>query len=68
MCSIYKKEVQSYFYTPFAYIVTALFMFLFTMMFNNKIASMDSSSIHFLFPEVFYNVTFYFIFIVPLED
>ena len=66
MFSIYKKDVQSYFFTPFAYILTALFMFLFTNMFNNKIASMDSSSIYFLFTEIFYNVTFYFIFIVPI--
>ncbi|MBO4878396.1 MAG: ABC transporter permease [Ruminococcus sp.] len=66
MFSIYKKEVQSYFYTPFAYIITALFMFLFTLIFNIKIASMDSSSIHFTFTEVFYNVTFYFIFLVPI--
>lgn len=66
MFSIYKKDLQSYFFTPFAYILTALFMFLFTMMFENKIADMDSSSIHFLFTEVFYNVTFYFIFIVPI--
>jgi ABC-2 type transport system permease protein len=41
-------------------------MFLFTQMFSNKVAVMDSSTVYFLFTEVFYNVTFYFIFIVPI--
>ena len=34
MFSVYKKELQSFFYTPFAYVITALFIFLFTHMFN----------------------------------
>ncbi|HBB71154.1 MAG TPA: ABC transporter permease, partial [Ruminococcus sp.] len=66
MFSVYKKEVQSFFYTPFAYVSAALFIFLFTMMFNIAISKMDSSSIHFTFTEIFYDITFYFIFLVPI--
>ena len=39
MFSIYKKELQSFFYTPFAYALTALFMLLFTYMFNTSIGN-----------------------------
>ncbi len=66
MFSIYKKELQSFFFTPFAYALTALFMFLFTYMFNSGIGNMDSSTYSFSFPEIFYNVIFYFIFLVPI--
>ena len=66
MFSIYKKELQSFFFTPFAYAIAALFMFLFTYMFNTSIGNMDSSSFQFSFTEIFYNVIFYFIFLVPI--
>ncbi|MBP3760415.1 MAG: ABC transporter permease subunit [Ruminococcus sp.] len=66
MFSVYKKELQSFFFTPFAYALAALFMFLFTYMFNTSIGNMDSSSFQFSFTEIFYNVIFYFIFLVPI--
>ncbi|MBR0140816.1 MAG: ABC transporter permease subunit [Ruminococcus sp.] len=66
MFSVYKKELQSFFFTPFAYAIAALFMFLFTYMFNTGIGNMDSSSFQFSFTEIFYNVIFYFIFLVPI--
>ena len=66
MFSIYKKELQSMFYTPFAYAIAALFMFLFTSTFNNSIGSMDSSVFRFAFSDIFYNVIFYFIFLIPI--
>lgn len=66
MFSIYKKELQSFFYTPFAYILTALFMLLFTYVFNTSIANMDSSMYQFSFTEIFYTVIFYFIFLIPI--
>ena len=66
MLSIYKKELQSFFYTPFAYILAALFMFLFTYMFNTGIGDMESNVYEFSFAGVFYNVIFYFIFLVPI--
>ena len=66
MLSIYKKELQSFFYTPFAYILAALFMFLFTYMFNTGIGDMESNVYEFSFAGIFYNVIFYFIFLVPI--
>ncbi len=66
MFSIYKKELQSFFFTPFAYILTALFMFLFTLQFNSAIGDMNTDTFKFTFPEIFYNMTFYFIFLIPI--
>ena len=66
MFSLYKKEVQSYFCSPFAYIVSALFMLVFSLSFIYAISNMDSSTLRFSFPEIFYNNFFYFIFLIPL--
>lgn len=66
MFPIYKKELQSFFYTPFAYTLTALFMLLFTYMFNIPISNVDQSTYQFSFTEIFYNVIFYFIFLIPI--
>ncbi|MDE5569952.1 MAG: ABC transporter permease, partial [Ruminococcus sp.] len=66
MFSIYKKELQSFFYTPFAYAVSALFMFLFTFMFNNALGNLEKATFQFTFPEIFYNLIFYFIFLIPI--
>jgi len=66
MFSIYKKELQSFFFTPFAYIITALFMLLFSYVLNISIANMDSSMLQFSFNEVFYNVILFFIFLIPI--
>ncbi len=66
MFSIYKKELQSYFYTPFAYVVSALFMLLFTYMFNAGIADLGQSTYYFSFSSVFYNVMVLFLFLIPI--
>lgn len=66
MFSIYKKELQSFFYTPFAYTIAALFMLIFTYMFDNKIANVDSSTYYFSFTSIFYSVTLFFIFLIPI--
>ena len=66
MFSIYKKDVQSFFYTPFAYVMTALFTFLITQMFNNLLGNLPSAVLRFTFPEIFYNLIFYFIFLIPI--
>lgn len=65
MFSLYKKEVQCYFYSPFAYVVCALFMLVFTLALSNGISDMDSDTLKFSFPEIFYNNFFYFIFLIP---
>lgn len=66
MFSLYKKEVQSYFCSPFAYIVSALFLLVFSMSFIQGISNMDSSVFKFSFSNIFYNNFFYFIFMIPL--
>ncbi len=66
MFALYKKEVQSYFYSPFAYVVCALFMLVFSLSFINGIGNMDSNTFKFSFSNVFYNNFFYFIFMIPM--
>lgn len=66
MFSLYKKELQAFFYSPFAYVLTALFMLIFSFVFITSIASMDSNVLKFSFPDIFYNNFFYFIFIIPI--
>ena len=66
MFPIYKKELQSFFYTPFAYTITALFLLLFTYMISTKVADLESNIAIFSYTEVFYNVIIYFIFLIPL--
>ncbi len=66
MFSLYKKEVQSYFCSPFAYVVSALFLMVFSLSFINSISNMDSSVLKFSFSNIFYNSFFYFIFLIPL--
>ena len=67
MFPIYKKELQSFFYTPFAYIIAALFMLLFTYMIGGAISNIESTNtLKFSFVEIFYNVTLYFIFLIPI--
>ncbi|MBE6869227.1 MAG: ABC transporter permease [Ruminococcus albus] len=66
MFSLYKKEIQSFFYSPFAYVLSALFMLIFGFAFVNRIANMQTSVFQFSFPDMFYNNFFYFVFIIPL--
>jgi ABC-2 type transport system permease protein len=66
MFSVYKKELQSFFFSPFAYVLTALFMFIFSLSFVSSIAELDSNTLKFSYPNIFYNNFFYFIFIIPI--
>lgn len=66
MFSLYKKELQSYFYSPFAYVVGALFLFIFAFPFITGISNIDSSQYKFSFPNIFYNNFFYFILLIPI--
>jgi ABC-2 type transport system permease protein len=67
MFPIYKKELQSFFYTPFAYAIAALFMLLFSLSFSTGIARLEGSNTwNFSFAEIFYSVILYFIFLLPI--
>ena len=61
MFSLYKKEVQSYFYSPFAYIVSALFLLVFSLSFVYMVSTMNDSTVRFSFATIFYN-NFFFLF------
>ncbi len=66
MFSLYKKELQSYFLSPIAYIVIAFFMMTFSLTFIQDIGNVTSSTYEFSFSSIFYVNIFYFIFILPL--
>ena len=67
MFALYKKEVQSYFLSPFAYVVSALFLMVFSLFFINAISTMKSNVLNFSFStDIFYGNFFYFIFMIPL--
>lgn len=66
MFALYKKELQSFFFSPFAYVLAALFMFIFSVSFVTAIADMSSNTLRFTFSNIFYNNFFYFIFIIPI--
>jgi len=66
MFSLYKKEVHSYFASPFAYVLSALFLLVFSLSFIRSISTMDSNVLKFSFSEIFYNNFFFFIFMIPL--
>lgn len=66
MFSVYKKELHSFFKTPFAYIISALFLFLFTLSLNRGLADINSAKMQFTFADVFATNFFYFSFIVPV--
>ena len=67
MFPIYKKELQSFFYTPFAYAMAALFMLLFSLPLSSAISSLNGTNvIDFSFTEMFYAVILYFVFLLPI--
>ena len=67
MFPIYKKELQSFFYTPFAYAISALFILLFSLSFSTGIAQIEETNKWaFSFTEMFYSVILYFIFLLPI--
>lgn len=67
MFPIYKKELQSFFFTPFAYAIAALFMLLFSLPLAGAISDMEGTNkLSFSFTEMFYTVILYFIFLLPI--
>ena len=66
MFALYKKEVQSYFFSPFAYVISGLFLMVFSLSFITGISNMTDNVLRFSFSNIFYNNFFYFIFMIPL--
>ena len=52
MVALYKKEVQSYFCSPFAYVISALFLLVFSLSFISGISNMDSNVLKFSFSNI----------------
>ncbi|MDR0983731.1 MAG: ABC transporter permease [Ruminococcus sp.] len=65
MFSIYKKDLTSYFYSPFAYIICGLFLLIFSLSFIGSLSNMNSDTYVFSYSSVFYNNFFFFIFLIP---
>jgi ABC-2 type transport system permease protein len=65
MFSLYKKELRSYYCSPFAYVIAALFLMVFSLEFINGISDMTGTTYKFSFSNIFYNNFFYFIFLIP---
>lgn len=65
MFSLYKKELQSYYYSPFAYVIAALFLLIFSISFVNSMADLSGTKLTFSFPNIFYYNSSFFIFLIP---
>ena len=65
MYSMFKKEVQSYFYSPFAYTIIGVFLFIFSFTFINWITTIQTVKFSFSFATIFYNYFYFFIFLIP---
>lgn len=65
MFSLYKKELQSYYYSPFAYVIAALFMLIFSFAFTTQLSDLEGHQLVFSFSGIFYNNLYFFIFLIP---
>lgn len=66
MFALFKKEVQSYFYSPLAYVISALFVLIYSLSFITWITSLTKLNLQFSFAAIFYDQFFYFIFLIPM--
>lgn len=65
MFSLYKKELHSYYSSPFAFVIAALFMLIFSIAFTSEITDLASTQLTFSFPNVLYSNSYFFIFLIP---
>ena len=66
MHALYKREVRSYFLSPFAYVLSAVFLLVFSLSFIKSVSNMSSSTLRFNFPDIYYANFYYFVFMIPL--
>ena len=66
MFSLYKKELQSYFYSPLAYVISALFVLIYSLTFIGWVTNLKKLNLQFSFAAIFYDQFFYFIFLIPM--
>lgn len=65
MIHIYKRELHSFFISPLAYAICAVFMLIFSITFIYGITDLKGTTFSFSFPTIFYVNFFYFIFLLP---
>lgn len=65
MIHIYKRELHSFFTSPLAYAICAVFMMIFSITFIYGITDLEGTTFSFSFPAIFYSNFFYFIFLLP---
>ncbi|GHU52947.1 gliding motility-associated ABC transporter permease subunit GldF [Clostridia bacterium] len=66
MLSILKREIQSYFFSPFAFAICAVFLLVFSIVFIPGIANLSNTNVYiFSFPSVIYKNFSFFIFLIP---
>lgn len=65
MLHIYKRELHSFFTSPLAYAIGAVFMLVFSVTFIYGITDLEGTTFSFSFPAVFYANFFYFLFLLP---
>ncbi|MBQ8824588.1 MAG: ABC transporter permease [Ruminococcus sp.] len=66
MFALYKKELQSYFLSPAAYVVLAFFTLTFSLTMIMGISGASANLYEFSFSSIFYSNLFYLIFTLPL--
>jgi ABC-2 type transport system permease protein len=65
MFAVYKKELQSYFCSPLAYAVSAVFILIFSFSFIDWILNLKTVTFSFSFATIFYNRFYYLILLIP---
>ena len=58
MFSVYKKELQSYFFSPLAYVITAIYMHIFSFTYINRLTNLVGTTIEFSITTNIYNYFF----------
>lgn len=65
MFAVYKKELQSYFCSPLAYVASAVFILIFSFSFIDWILNLKTVTFTFSFATIFYNRFYYLILLIP---
>lgn len=66
MFALYKKELQSYFYSPLAYAAGAIFILIFSFSFIDWILNLKTITFTFSFSNIFYSRFYYLILLIPV--
>ncbi|HOQ37979.1 MAG TPA: ABC transporter permease subunit [Acetivibrio sp.] len=65
MLSIYKRELRTYFYSPLAYVLSGIFVFVFALNFLSQVISENGIS-RFVFGGQLYFASFFLVMLIPI--